>query len=273
MNRIIRATAIVVGLTTLTFACSRAPYTNRIQFNLIPNGIMNGIGKTAYSSMLSETRVASGTDNAQTLTQVGRRISRVADQPKFDWEYSLIREDTVNAWCLPGGKIGFYTGILPVLENEAGMAFVMGHEVGHATARHGAERMSQQLALLGGLVGLEVYLSNESELTPAQRAAILGAIGLGAEVGVMLPFSRSHESEADIIGLMYMSKAGYPPGESVKMWDRMAALGGSKMPTFLSTHPSHDKRKENLREWMPKARKRYERNALNYDTLDTLWEQ
>ncbi|MBW1880399.1 MAG: M48 family metallopeptidase [Deltaproteobacteria bacterium] len=273
MNRIVRATAIVIGLTTLALACSRAPYTKRIQFNLIPNGIMNGIGKTAYTSMLGENKVARGSDNARTLTQVGRRIASAADEPKFKWEYSLIQEDTVNAWCLPGGKIGFYTGILPVLENEAGMAFVMGHEVGHATARHGAERLSQQLALLGGLVGLEVYLSNESQLTTAQRAAILGAIGLGAEVGVMLPFSRAHESEADIIGLMYMSNAGYPPEESVKMWDRMAALGGSSMPTFLSTHPPHEKRKENLREWMPKARKRYQRNALNHDTLVTLWEQ
>jgi len=272
MNRFLRATAIVVGLATLALACTRAPYTRRIQFNLVPNGIMNGIGKTAYASMLSESKIAHGSDNARTLTQVGQRIARVADQPKFQWEYSLIRDDTVNAWCLPGGKIGFYTGILPVLENEAGMAFVMGHEVGHATARHGAERMSQQLALLGGLVGLEVYLSNQSELTAAQRAAILGAIGLGAEVGVLLPFSRAHESEADIIGLMYMSNAGYPPEESIKMWDRMSALGGSSMPAFLSTHPSNAKRQENLREWMPKARKRYERNALDYDTLATLWE-
>lgn len=271
MNRLLRVATILAGLAAIVVACNRVPYTKRMQFNLVPDGIMNGVGKTAYNTMVSETRVASGTDDAHTLNKVGRRIAAVADQPKFDWEYKLLSDDTVNAWCLPGGKIGFYTGILPVLENEAGMAFVMGHEVGHATARHGAERMSQQLALIGGLVGLELYLSDQTELSGEERALILAAIGLGAQVGVMLPFSRKHESEADVIGLMYMSNAGYPPGESIKVWDRMSALGGPKMPTFLSTHPSNEKRQAVLKEWMPKARKRYQRNALEYDTQATLW--
>ncbi|MCO4743841.1 MAG: M48 family metallopeptidase [Proteobacteria bacterium] len=265
-----RVLAIVAALG-LAVACAKVPITNRIQLNMIPEPIVNTIGKVSYNQMLSGVNVRRGGADADVLRKVGRRISRVANKKKYNWQYKLIVDDSINAWALPGGYIGFYTGILPVLRNEAGMAFVMGHEVGHATARHGAERLSQQLTLIGGLVGLELLLARETQWTPEQRAIVLGALGVGAEFGIMLPFSRMHESEADVIGLMYMAKAGYPPAESIKVWDRMNAAAGTGLPSFLSTHPSHKKRKKNLREWMSKARKRYERNKLDRDTRRVLW--
>lgn len=252
--------AFVVGASVLAAACAKVPYTNRRQYNLVPNSLMMGLGQSSYSSTLSEVKVQKKGEDVKTLERVGERISNVAKEPKFAWEFSLIQEDTVNAWCLPGGYIGFYTGILPVLESESGMAFVMGHEVGHATAHHGAERMSQQLTLLGGLAGLELYLANKTKMKPEHRVVLLGALGLGAEVGAILPFSRLHESEADVLGMMYMAEAGYPPAESIGVWERMAALGGGSVPVFLSTHPSHDKRIANQKEWLPEARKKYQRN-------------
>jgi predicted Zn-dependent protease len=244
-----------------------------VQYNLVPNTLMTSLGASSYAEALQGERIERRTEDAQTLGSVGGRIAKAADEPDYAWEYSLVDDPTVNAWCLPGGYIAFYTGILPVLRNEAGMAFVMGHEVAHATARHGAERLSQQLTLFGGLAGLELVLSNETELTPQQRGIVLGAIGLGAEVGVLLPFSRTHESEADVIGMMYMAQAGYPPAESIAVWDRMDALApsGGGVPVFLSTHPSHEKRKAELREWLPRARKKFERNKLPHDTVATIW--
>ncbi len=272
MPRTFRLLAIAVGVAVLVASCSRTPYTRRAQYNLIPDPIINSLGQSTYVSMLGEVRVASRGADSTLLDRVGQRIARVANQPRYDWEFSLIQDDQINAWALPGGKIGFYTGILPVLQNEAGMAFVMGHEVGHATARHGAERMTQQLTMIGGLSALEMYLANESSLRPEQRGLILGALGVGLQVGVMLPFSRSHEAEADIIGMMYMANAGYPPAESIRVWGRMEeATGGSAVPAFLRTHPPNTRRQENLREWLPRARKRFERNALPHDTRVTLW--
>lgn len=261
MHKLTHVLALTVGASVLVAACAKVPYTGRRQFNLVPTSIMQGLGKSSYASTLGGVKVAKKGEDVATLRRVGDRISKVAKEPKFAWEFNLIEEETINAWCLPGGYIGFYTGILPVLESESGMAFVMGHEVGHATANHGAERMSQQLTLLGGLAGLELYLANKSKLSVEQRAVLLGAIGLGAEVGAILPFSRMHESEADVMGMMYMAEAGYPPNESVGVWERMAAIAGSgSVPTFLSTHPSHDKRIANQKEWLPEAKKKYARN-------------
>ncbi|MBX2799083.1 MAG: M48 family metallopeptidase [Myxococcales bacterium] len=268
----LRTWALVTGCAALVgVACQKVPYTNRKQFNLVPNSIMLGLGKSSYASMLAEVPVQKKGSNNQTLQSVGNRISGVAKRPDYAWEYSLINQDEINAWCLPGGYIGFYTGILPVLDNEAGMAFVMGHEVAHATANHGSERMSQQLTLLGGLTGLELILANETKMKPAQRAAVLGALGVGGQLGVLLPFSRTHESEADVIGMMYMARAGYPPKESQRVWDRMSEHAPNSVPAFLSTHPTNEKRKGVLQEWLPNARKKYQRNKLPHDTLNTLW--
>lgn len=273
MSRRFATTIIAVATMGLVAAaCVKVPYTGRRQLNLVPESIMHGLGASTYQSMLAGAPVQRSGTNSTILDRVGARISRVANKPKFDWEYTLIDDAQVNAWCLPGGKIGFYTGILPVLQNEAGMAFVMGHEVGHATARHGAERMSQNLAMVGGLSALELFLAGKSKLTDEQRQLVMGALGLGAQVGVILPFSRAHESEADVIGLMYMSAAGYPPQESIVVWDRMgAASGGGGPPAFLRTHPTNTKRQANLRDWMPQAQKRYQRNRLSGDMLQTIW--
>lgn len=267
---------VLIGLLgailTLT-GCVRAPVTDRLQVSVIPEKIMLPIGRNTYQDMLSGARLVTNGEDVATLRRVGKRISRVTGEPSYGWRFSLVEDrDTMNAWCLPGGKIAFYTGILPVLQNEAGMAFVMGHEVGHATAHHGAERMSQQLAVLGGLGALYLYMDRKSELTDQQKNLMMGALGVGAQVGFILPFSRKHEKEADIIGLMYMSRAGYPPEESVAVWERMQAQsGGGRVPAFLSTHPSHEQRRANLREWMAQARKRHARNPLSEDTQKTLW--
>ena len=265
--------SLTVGAAVLSLvACQKVPYTGRAQFNLVPDSIMRGIGKSSYQATLSEERVDRQGPDAEMLQKVGRRISKAANEPDYDWSYTMVEKDEMNAWCMPGGYIAFYTGILPVLKHEAGMAFVMGHEVGHATAHHGAERMSQQLALIGGLAGLEIYMANATDVKPKDRAIILGALGVGGELGILLPFSRTHESEADVIGMMYMAKAGYPPGESPELWDRMERASPAGIPAFLSTHPSNENRKQNLREWMPRARKKFERDPLPVDAVTkTLW--
>lgn len=267
-----RILALVAATGALFAACYKVPYTGRKAANPVPDAVMVALSKTTYKDMLSGVKVKKKGDDADLLDRVGRKISKAAKKPEYDWQVSLIDEDTVNAWCLPGGKIGFYTGILPVLENEAGVAFVMGHEVGHAIARHGGERMGQQLALFGGLAGLYAVLNSETKLTKEQSAMVVAVVGVGAEVGVILPFSRMHESEADIIGTMYMANAGYPPTEAIEVWDRMGAdSGGLELPAFLSTHPSDEKRQKVIREWLPKAKKRYQRNKIDRDTTQTLW--
>lgn len=257
----------------LSTACSRAPVTHRFQVNAIPDPLMSSLGASAYGEMLQGSSIQREHPDAKMLKKVGKKISRIARRPDYRWRYALIEDDdTINAWCLPGGKIGFYTGILPVLHNEAGMGFVMGHEVGHAMAHHSAERITQQATVLGGLTALHLYLDRNSEMPKAAKDMLLGALGLGIEVGVLLPFSRAHEKEADIIGMMFMARAGYPPEESIQVWSRMnQANGKNGSPTFLSTHPSTKDRKKNLREWLPAARKRFERNRGNKDTLTPLW--
>ena len=253
--------------------CSRAPITNRVQFNAIPDPLMSDLGSAAYTEMLAGENVEKSSQDAKTLKEVGKKISKIARKPNYRWRYALIDDDdTMNAWCLPGGKIAFYSGILPVLENEAGMGFVMGHEVGHAMAHHSAERITQQATVLGGMTALYLYLDKNSDIPSQSRDMLLAALGLGLEVGVLLPFSRKHEKEADVIGMMYMARAGYPPQEGIQVWSRMREQAGkSALPSFLSTHPSHNKRKQNLREWLPSAKKRYERNKSDRDTLKQLW--
>ncbi|MGB0638529.1 MAG: M48 family metallopeptidase, partial [Myxococcota bacterium] len=253
--------------------CTRAPVTQRAQVNVIPDPLMRSLGASAYDEMLNGLDVEKKSEDSKTLNKVGKRISRIARKPKYGWRYSLIDDDeTINAWCLPGGKIAFYKGILPVLKNEAGMGFVMGHEVGHAVAHHSAERLTQQATVLGGLTVLYMQLDKHTDLPEESKNLLMAALGVGVEVGIMLPFSRKHEKEADIIGMMYMARAGYPPEEAVKVWNRMRKQAGKTgVPTFLSTHPSHNQRKQNLRDWLPQAKKRYARNKLERDTQATLW--
>ena len=266
-----RLTFLWVGMVAI--GCSRAPFTNRLQFNVVPDPLMVSLGEATYGEMLGRANVDRDTEDAKILKRVGKRISKVARKPSYRWRFALIEDDdTINAWCLPGGKIAFYSGILPVLRNEAGMSFVMGHEVGHAMAHHGAERMSQQAAVLGGLTAMYLYLDNKTDMPDRSRNILMAALGVGLEVGVLLPFSRAHEKEADVAGIMFMAKAGYPPEESIDVWTRMGQQAGrSALPTFMATHPSHKQRKKNLREWMSSAKKRFDRNKLKQDTVSPLW--
>lgn len=214
-----------------------------------------------YDQFLDENKVVKGTSDAQMITKVGQRIASAAERwldangypgylKDYQWEYNLVQDETVNAWCMPGGKIVFYTGILPITQNETGVAVVMGHEVAHALADHGAQRMSagmvQQIGAVAGNIAIQ---------DPEKRNMFNQAYGIGSQVGVMLPFSRSHETEADRIGLQIMAIAGYNPDEAAKLWQRMKAnSGGQAPPEFLSTHPSNDTRISNLTAWAPAAK-------------------
>ena len=215
-----------------------------------------------YDQFLTDNKVVSGTKDAQMITSVGQRIATAAERwldangypgylKDYQWEYNLVNDEAVNAWAMPGGKIVFYTGILPICQGETGVAVVMGHEVAHALADHGAQRMSAGTLQQIGAVGVAVATSNKSAET---QNAFMQAYGIGSTVGGMLPFSRSHETEADRIGLQIMAIAGYNPDEAAELWRRMKAKGGQAPPEFLSTHPSNETRINNLTAWAPLAK-------------------
>jgi predicted Zn-dependent protease len=190
------------------------------------------------------------------VQDVGKRIAAVADDPGFDWQFTLIQSTEVNAWCLPGGKVAVYSGILAVTQDEAGLAVVMAHEIGHAVAQHGAERMLQEQLTQ---VGLTAVSSTLGGLSPQSQGALLALFGAGAQFGVLLPFSRDMESEADHIGLIYMARAGFDPANAVALWQRMEARDkGSQVPEYVSDHPSDATRIKNLEKWMPEAEKVYQ---------------
>ncbi len=172
----------------------------------------------------------------------------------FQWEFNLVDDDVPNAWCMPGGKVVVYTGLLPLTQNETGLAVVMGHEIAHAVARHGNERMSQELALQLGGVALSVAIEKKPEET---KQLFYSAYGIGSELGIVLPYSRLHETEADKLGLIFMAMAGYNPEEAIPFWTRMSQSGGQKPPEILSTHPADETRIRNLKEFMPEAMKYY----------------
>jgi predicted Zn-dependent protease len=215
-----------------------------------------------YQEFLGQSMVISGTAEARLVEKVGTRIRQAAETwlraegagdylGDYRWEYRLVEDGQVNAWCMPGGKIVVYTGILPVTATEAGLATVMGHEVAHALLNHSQQRMSAGMLQQIGAAGLSVLTTNRSAETQALAMTVYGA---GSEIFGTLPFSRSHESEADRIGLILMAVAGYNPDESVPFWERMSGLGGGGTPQFLSTHPSHETRIKDLRGWIPEAR-------------------
>jgi len=241
-------------------ACKTNPFTGKSTLNFYPNSQVFPMAFAEYDQFLESNKVVTGTSEAQMITRVGQRIASAAERwldanghpgylNGYQWEYNLVNDETVNAWCMPGGKIVFYTGILPITQNETGVAVVMGHEVAHALADHGAQRMSagtlQQIGAVAGNVAI-------------QDREMLGlfnqAYGVGTQLGVMLPFSRSHETEADRIGLQIMAIAGYNPDEAAELWRRMKAAGGEAPPEFMSTHPSNDTRISNLTAWAPAGR-------------------
>jgi metalloendopeptidase OMA1, mitochondrial len=249
----IRSAAIVLVLAA---GCATAPYTNRRQLIMVSPQQEAALGARAFQQVISRSQIDRNPTTNAAVEQVGRRLAAVANRPDFQWNFVVIKNDKEpNAFCLPGGKVAVYTGILPIAQDQAGLAVVMGHEIAHAIARHGAERMSQaQLAELGGQA-LAIGLGGG-----ASSAAILAAYGLGAQVGVLLPYGRTQESEADHIGLLLIAQAGYDPRVAIGFWQRMEQSSGAKggPPEFLSTHPGHGTRAQQIRAWMPEATRLYE---------------
>jgi len=254
-------------LVALLTACATVPITGRKQMSLFPESQMIATSLTQYDSFLKENKLSTNKEQSAMVKRVGNRIAEkveifmkdngMADRiAGFAWEFNLVEDDTPNAWCMPGGKVVFYTGILPYTQTEAGLAVVMGHEIAHAIARHGNERMSQQMGIQALGTGLSMALNEK----PAETQQIwMTAFGAVSNVGVMLPFSRSHENEADKMGLIFMAMAGYDPAVAVDFWKRMGESGGQKPPEFLSTHPADDTRVKNLQAFLPEAMKYYKK--------------
>lgn len=257
----------VLLLNILIAGCQTNPYTQRSQLLLMPSGQMNQMGAAQYSEVLQDPKVVISKDpkEIEPVKRVAARIIEAAKRSKygdvakaFDWEVTVIKDDnTKNAWALPGGKIAVYTGIFPMAKNEAGLAAIMGHEVVHALAEHGGERMSQGLVAQFGMTAAAIVLSTQGQ-NPALNALAMQAMGLGVQTGVLLPFSRKHESEADYIGILLAGDAGYDPREAIHIWERMAAASDGAPPEFLSTHPAHETRISDLTKWMPEAMELYE---------------
>lgn len=266
MNRSIAVLVLAVSL--LPAACTSAPLTGRSQFLPFPVSVENDLGASAWEETLAEaqqqgTLVTSGPQAAE-VRRVGDAIAEAAKRnpetqataESYDWQFVLLKSSQVNAWALPGGRSAVYTGLLQVATSEDELAAVMGHEVAHALARHSGERMAQTMMVTAGL-SLATLLSGDME--PEDRTLMLASLGIVGQAGVILPFSRTHESEADEIGLLLAADAGYDPRAAVTLWEKMAALGGERPPELLSTHPSEATRIEQLSELMPKAMKVWER--------------
>lgn len=224
-----RCVVLVVVLGCAALGCAKVPYTNRSQLILVSQRDESALGAQAFSQVVAKSRVDSSPDVNRAVTEVGERLARVAKRPDFQWKFIVIDDPhQVNAFCLPGGKVAVYTGILPVAQDQAGLAVVLGHEIAHALARHGAERMSQGMVAQSVGQALAIGLGGGAE-----SAMILAAYGLGTQYGVLLPYGRTQESEADHIGLLLMAQAGYDPREAVDFWQRMERSGGGGTPEFL----------------------------------------
>jgi predicted Zn-dependent protease len=258
-------TLILILIGLVCNSCMKVPLLGRKQLTLIPEDQVNSMAFSEYKSFLATNHVVTNTTDAAMVTRVGQRLAAAvenflknngyADRVKeFNWEYNLVQNNEANAWCMPGGKIVVYTGILPLTKDENGLAVVLGHEISHAVARHGDERMSDALVQQLGGVALDVALQNQPDQT---RQLFDAAYGVGTTVGVMLPFSRQQESEADELGLIFMAMAGYDPHTALDFWQRMQAAQTQSPPVFLSDHPSDQTRIQNIKKWMPKAMSYY----------------
>lgn len=260
---------IIFALLGLVFyACAKVAVTGRQQLSLVSNAEIIPMANQQYDSVVRTANLSKNQQQVAMIKNVGARIQRAVERymadnnasqeiQGFDWEFNLIEDPkTVNAWCMPGGKVAFYTGIMPICQNEAGVAVVMGHEIAHAIANHARERMSQGLVANGLLGTLGAALGQNPTLT---KNLFFQAVGVGAQVG-MLKFSRQHESEADRIGLIFMAMAGYDPNEAPRFWERMSSQsGGAEPPEWLSTHPSHSSRIKDLNDAIPEAMKYYKK--------------
>lgn len=255
--KVIEKQVLLLALLSFMAACRSTPVTGREQLILIPESQEIQMGFTAYQQILSESKLSDDSEKVALVRRVGERIAAVAKKPDYKWEFNLIEDDQqVNAFALPGGKVAVYTGLLPITRNEAGLATVMSHEIAHAIARHGGERMSTGLLAQLGLMALDIGLA-ASQQDPQLVRALTVAYGAAAQVGVILPFSRKQESEADRIGLTFMSRAGYDPREALQFWERMSKVEKQKAPEFLSTHPSDETRIRQIAKWLPEAEETY----------------
>jgi metalloendopeptidase OMA1, mitochondrial len=257
---------VLAGLSVA--ACQSAPVTGRSQMMLVSESEELTLGSTAYLQVLSKEHESHDTQANELVERVGRRIAEAAESPpanmwhspNYHWEFKTIDKKMLNAFCLPGGKVAVYTGLFAITETDAGLAAVLGHEVAHALARHGAERISDQRMLTVGLTAASLALAVAGgRRTSAYTPLAIAALGAGATVGISLPMSRTQESEADHIGLILMALAGYDPHEAVGLWERMrkAGAGKPKQAEWLSTHPADQTRIDNIKSWVPEAMKYY----------------
>jgi predicted Zn-dependent protease len=257
---------LILATIFLLIACSTVPLINRKQVLLVPQSELLAMSSASYREFLDTNEVAYSTKDAERIQTIGNNISTSVESfltekglenriLQFSWEFNLVNDPTPNAWCMPGGKVVFYSGIIPYCETDEGIAVVMAHEIAHAVARHGNERMSQNLMVSMGGMALNEFINEKPEET---KQLFLSAFAIGSQVGVLLPYSRKHEYEADKLGLIFMAMAGYNPEEAVNFWERMMNSGGVKPPEFLSTHPADKNRIEAMQKAMPEAMKYYQ---------------
>lgn len=257
----LRRTALLLSVVILAVTCARVPITGRRTLNLIPASQINSMSFSQYDEFLNSNKLSEDTEQTAMVKGVGLKIQKAVERyfesegmasylESYDWEFNLVEDSLVNAWCMPGGKVVVYTGLLPVARNEDGLAVVMGHEIAHAIANHGNERMSQGLLFqLGGVALAQAIKDKPSET----QNLFMTAYGAGATIGALLPYSRLHESEADRLGLIFMTMAGYDPYQAVEFWERMSAGKSGSPSEFLSTHPSDETRIRKIKETIPEA--------------------
>jgi predicted Zn-dependent protease len=258
-----------VTLLTIIFlhSCSTVPFSGRKQLTLLPETELVSMSMTAYSDFMRQNQVSGNTTQTRLVKDIGNKISTAAAQylqqqgldnriSGYNWEFNLINDPTPNAWAMPGGKIVVYEGILPYTKTTEGLAVVIAHEIAHVVARHGNERMSQALLVQTGGLALQAALSEKPQET---QQLFMAAYGVGTTVGISLPYSRSHEYEADYLGLIFMAIAGYNPNNAIDFWERMADMGGASPPEYLSTHPSDENRIANIQKMMPEVMQYYKR--------------
>jgi predicted Zn-dependent protease len=258
--------AVVFLSLFIVISCSKVPVTGRKQLDILPDSEVLALASNSYQQFLNENKLSNDAQNSAMVRRVGQNIATAVEKyfaqhnmkkqlKDYKWEFNLIESKEQNAWAMPGGKTVVYTGLLPITKDETGLAVVMGHEIAHAVAKHGNERMSQGLLAQMGGVALNVALSNKPQET---RSLFMAAYGAGATVGYLLPFSRIQESEADRLGLVFMAMAGYDPRQATEFWKRMDAISkGGNVPEFLSTHPSHDTRIKDIEKNLPEALRYY----------------